>query len=128
MRKDVWKRVEQTILAQKWVGKAAVTGLFLIKHHKQRHNHTNEVSADPARFSEKPPPRLNSLTKRPGNDVHLVHDAIAISNAAPSGAVQAHSVNLVHEGDRAKLVSDVTHLLERTHSTYESRIQGSLGA
>jgi len=57
------------------------------------------------------------LTQRAGDDVHFVHDAVAVADAAAARAVQPHRVHLVHEVQGAKLVRHVAHLLQRAHGT-----------
>lgn len=46
-----------------------------------------------------------------------MHNAIPVSNAPSSGAIQANSMNLIYKGDGTKLMRNITHLLQRTHST-----------
>jgi len=51
------------------------------------------------------------FTKCAGDDVHLVHDPVAVADAPAPRPVQAHRVHLVHKRDGAKLVGNITHLL-----------------
>lgn len=52
-----------------------------------------------------------------------MHDAVPVSNAPSSSAIQAHRVNLVYEGDCPKLMGRVAHLLQRTNRTCVTEVE-----
>lgn len=57
------------------------------------------------------------LTECPWNYIHLVHDAIPVADAPPSGSIQSHSMNLIYKGDGTEFMGCIAHLLQWTHST-----------
>lgn len=56
-----------------------------------------------------------------------MHDAIPVADAPSSGAVQADGVDFIYKGDGAKLMGQVAHLFQRTHSSCEQKQKNKAG-
>lgn len=80
---------------------------------------TNNVATQGKLGLKHPSPNLAQqviLTKSSRYDVHLVHYIVTISNATSPGSIQSHGMDLIHKGDSTKLMGNIAHLLQRTHS------------